>query len=58
MKLNFLGNSYDAAIAGSPSQETGETGVFLGKPYKLRQAHVAHRQPAAEFTYRGVRYNR
>lgn len=58
MQLTFLSKPYTATIAGSPSQETGETGTFLGKHYAMKQAQVAHRQPAAELTYRGVRYNR
>lgn len=58
MQLTFLGKSYSALIAGSPAQETGETGTFLGKRYAMRQGQVAHRQPTTELTYRGVRYSR
>lgn len=58
MQLTFLGTSYTAAIAGCPSQETGETGTFLGKRYAMKQAQVTHRQPVTELTYRGVRYSR
>lgn len=58
MKLNFLGNAYTASVAGSPAPETGETGTFLGKRYKLKQTAISHRQPSTELTYRGVPYRR
>lgn len=58
MQLTFLGKSYTASIAGFSTYETGETGTFLGKRYAMKQGQVAHRQPRAELTYRGISYIR
>lgn len=59
MKLHFLGKTYDGSVAGSPSQETGETGTFLGKTYRIRQSQIAQRHSLdQQLTYRGVSYNR
>lgn len=58
MKLAFLGQSYEAAIAPIDAIATTETATFLGQQYTRKQFTVTLRQPTAELTYRGVRYSR
>jgi hypothetical protein len=58
MNLTYRGIAFQAPIAGTEAIETEQTGTFLGNNYKMKQARTAQRQPAAELTYRGVRYSR
>lgn len=58
MQLTFLGKSYSTSMVGSPAQETGEIGTFLGKHYAIKEGQKIHRQPATNLTYRGVHYRR
>ncbi|RMH12758.1 MAG: DUF4278 domain-containing protein [Gammaproteobacteria bacterium] len=58
MKLSFLGQSYEATIAGTEAPTTEQTGTFLGKPYQMKQTHLAQRQTSESMTYRGVCYTR
>ena len=57
MKLSFLGHSYEAANPAIEATETNETLTFRGKAYTQKQYRVHQRQqPAAEMTYRGIKY--
>ena len=58
MQLSFLGQSYEASTPAIEATATNETATFLGKSYARKQYNVSQRQqPAAEMTYRGVRYS-
>ncbi len=56
MKLSFLGQSYEATVTPVETMVTTETAIFLGPEYTRKQVTAAMHQPAAELTYRGVRY--
>ncbi|ASC71250.1 hypothetical protein XM38_022020 [Halomicronema hongdechloris C2206] len=58
MQFTYRGTAYQAPIAGIDALETEQTGTFLGRSYKMKQAQVARRQAANALTYRGVRYSR
>ena len=58
MQLSFLGQSYEASNPAIEATATNETATFLGESYARKQYNVSQRQqPAAEMTYRGVRYS-
>lgn len=58
MNFTYRGVTFEAPIAGTEAHETEQTGTFLGKAYKMKQANISGRQGATEFTYRGVHYTR
>ena len=57
MNLSYRGIAYQPASFDVEVTETEQTGHFLGKSYKIRQANVAHRQSSASLRYRGIAYN-
>lgn len=58
MKLSFLGQSYEATIAGSPAQETEQFATFRGQRYRIKHVQVANRKASSELIYRGIHYTR
>lgn len=59
MQLSFLGKFYAASTPAIDATPTQETATFMGQSYTKKQFTVAQRQqPAAELTYRGIRYSR
>ncbi|MGF1459906.1 MAG: DUF4278 domain-containing protein [Leptolyngbyaceae cyanobacterium] len=58
MQMTYRGVTFRSLIAGSPTIETEQTGVFLGKPYSIKQPNQSFRRPAEALIYRGVRYTR
>lgn len=58
MNLTYRGISFRSLIAGAPAAPTEQTGVFLGKPYQIKQNTLALRHATNELTYRGVSYCR
>lgn len=59
MQLSFLGKSYEASTPAIDAAPTGETAIFLGKPYATRQFTVAQRQqPSETLTFMGRCYTR
>ncbi|MBE9109879.1 DUF4278 domain-containing protein [Nodosilinea sp. LEGE 07298] len=58
MQLSFLGKSYEASTPTIEATPSGETAIFMGRPYARKQFTVAQRHQPAELTYRGVHYAR
>lgn len=57
MHLSYRGISYQAESPAIELTETSQTARFLGNPYKVSQAKVAHRQTPSPLKYRGIDYN-
>ncbi|MFQ4137859.1 DUF4278 domain-containing protein [Nodosilinea sp. PGN35] len=58
MQLTYRGQSYEVSTPAVDATTTGETAMFMGRPYVRRQFAVALRQQPATLTYRGVPYAR
>ncbi|NMF86618.1 DUF4278 domain-containing protein [Nodosilinea sp. P-1105] len=56
MQLSFLGQPYTASTTVADVLPTGDTAMFMGKPYARKQFTVTRRQQPVALTYRGVRY--
>ena len=57
MQLTFRGQSYTVATPSLNIIESQEQGTFRGCTSILKQSHTNQtEQPAAELTYRGIRY--
>ncbi|MGD1862741.1 MAG: DUF4278 domain-containing protein [Leptolyngbyaceae cyanobacterium] len=58
MQMIYRGITFRALIAGVPSVATAQTGIFLGKPYTIKQPQQHFQQSTETLTYRGVQYSR
>ena len=58
MKLTYRGVSFTSLVAGVPTVETEQSGLFLGKSYALMLPSTNYRHASPELVYRGVRYSR
>lgn len=64
MQLTYHGQPYQASFPAVNAVVTGKHGIFLGRPYALKQFRVTSPSPVKmelpprmELTYRGVRYS-
>ena len=64
MQLTYHGQPYQASFPAIDAVRTGEHGIFLGRPYALKQFKITSPSPArtdlptgTELTYRGIRYS-
>ena len=58
MQLFYRGNAYQLTQRRIPTVESNTSATFLGRRYRVRQAHLPLLQslPTEELIYRGVKY--
>ncbi len=58
MQVSYRGISYETSASPMEAIETEQTGLFLGKRFKLKQYNVSQRSAEPmQLKYRGVDYH-